>query len=549
MFCTDIPDPVYFLFSEFTPQILYYSHMPTMLAALVLGVLVFLKARTLASKFLLLIAVLFAIWSVSDLFLWTHSDSRTIMFVWSYLNLLQSLISLAIVFFIYAYLNQKIIPVVWKTLLFVVFLIPTLLITTELNLEGFNQFICEGTEGTLILYFRALDIALLTWAFVYLAHKTYIAKNRAQVFTFSVGVLLFMLSFTGTNIFGSITGLWAVQQYGLFGMPIFLGVLVMQIVHYQAFRIRQAGSIALVLTLLITVGSLLFVHNFQTVRIIVAATFVLLALVGLAFINVTQRELKQKEEIQKLADNLAKANKRLKVLDQMKTEFVSIASHQLRSPLTSIRGYTSMLLDGSFGKLPKKAKEGVERIAESSRFMALSVEDYLNVSRIESGRMKYEMSDFNIREIAERIVDDVRPTTIKKGLLLTFKSSGLSGRGRVYADIGKTQQIIHNLLDNAIKYTPKGKITVTVRDSKKDKKVYVEVTDTGVGMSPETIHDVFDKFVRARNANHVNVTGTGLGLFVARQMAEGMDGSITLASPGEGKGSTFTLILPLPKTR
>lgn len=261
-------------------------------------------------------------------------------------------------------------------------------------------------------------------------------------------------------------------------------------------------------------------------------------------IRSVKQAVRQKEEIEKLAHKLEKANAQLKILDKMKSEFVSIASHQLRSPLTSIRGYSSMLLEGSFGKLPPKAKDAVERIAESSRFMASSVEDYLNVSRIQAGNMKYEYSDFNIKDLAERIADDTRQTAIKKGLLLTFKSD-ITKRGIVHADIGKTRQIIDNLLNNSLKYTKKGFTEVFVHDKPKEKKIFVDIHDSGIGMSPKTLEDLFGKFERASNANEVNVTGTGLGLFIARKMARDMGGDVVATSEGEGKGATFTLILPL----
>jgi signal transduction histidine kinase len=176
--------------------------------------------------------------------------------------------------------------------------------------------------------------------------------------------------------------------------------------------------------------------------------------------------------------------------------------------------------------------------------MALAVEDYLNVSRIESGNMKYELADFNLKDEIERICDDVRPTALKAGLVLLFRTN-LQSKGIVHADVGKTVQMAHNLINNSIKYTKKGSITVFVRDDLSKKQVYVDVIDSGIGMSQDTIDILFQKFSRADGANKVNTTGTGLGLFVAHKMAEAMDGEITAHSEGEGKGSRFTLTLPL----
>jgi signal transduction histidine kinase len=252
----------------------------------------------------------------------------------------------------------------------------------------------------------------------------------------------------------------------------------------------------------------------------------------------------QRQEIQKLADNLEKANERLQFIDRQKSEFVSIASHQLRSPLTAIRGYVSMVLEGSYGSISEKTKEPLERISESAKFMALSINDFLDVSRIESGNMKYDYADVNVMDQAQHIVDDLRTDAIKRGLLLIFRSD-MNGTGIVRADGGKTQQILHNLINNALKYTLKGTVTVYAHDDLKSKKMIIEIIDTGLGMSPETIEKLFAKFSRAKIASSANIMGTGLGLFVAREMARAMGGDIVCSSEGEGIGSNFTITLPL----
>lgn len=203
-----------------------------------------------------------------------------------------------------------------------------------------------------------------------------------------------------------------------------------------------------------------------------------------------------------------------------------------------------MLVEGSFGQLPQKAQEVAKRIEDSTKLMAMSIEDYLNVSRIESGNMKYNLSDFNLLELTSKICDDLRPEALKQNLILLFRSDITSG-AMVNADVGKVHQIIHNLVNNSIKYTQKGSISVFMREDLKAKRIYIDISDTGIGMSQKTIDSLFQKFSRADNANSVNTSGTGLGLYVAVKMAEAMGGSISAHSEGDAKGSTFTFELPL----
>ena len=158
--------------------------------------------------------------------------------------------------------------------------------------------------------------------------------------------------------------------------------------------------------------------------------------------------------------------------------------------------------------------------------------------------MKYELADFNLRDLAENITDDLRPEGFKKGLLLLYKTE-LTSQGLVHADKGKAQQILHNLINNSLKYTPKGTVTVFVHDDIHSKKIIVDIIDTGIGMSNDTIHSLFEKFTRAKNANTVNIKGTGLGLFVAREMARAMGGDVIAHSDGEGHGSRFEFFLPV----
>lgn len=540
----------YLIISEnvFDPLI-YYSHILPILLALPLALIVFARApQHRLNRYLMLLVGLFSLWALFDLILWAHADAQIIMFFWSMLILLEPLIYLTALIFAYFALYQKQLPT-WCLSTFLLLLLPIVaLLPTTLAIESFNLTNCwrEVTEGPLVFYgylYQILVALTIITFFVrsFMAKKT-VSGHGGRFLV--VGILLFLLMFSFGNIVGSFTEDWTIGQYGLFGMPLMVGFLAFVIARFQAFESKILGAEMSVGALGILLLSLLLVENLQLLRTIVLFSFGFYAAIGFLLIRAVRSEVHQRKQLEDLTSKLEKANKRLKILDQMKSEFVSIASHQLRSPLTSIRGYASMLLEGSYGKLSQKAQEAVERISESSRYMALSVEDYLNVSRIQAGNMKYEYSEFDLAEMASGIVDDIRREAIKKGLVLSFASQ-ITTKSVVRADKGKTMQIIHNLINNALKYTPQGTIVVSVRDDKK--QLLLEVTDTGIGMSAETIEAVFGKFERAKNANEVNVTGTGLGLYVAQKMAQEMGGDIEASSPGEGRGSTFRFIVPIAK--
>lgn len=539
----------YLFFSSNVPALIHYSHAVAVLSALPIGLFIFYKnPRSIISRLIVLFVTLFTVWAALDVILWATNRPDVVMFSWALQVLLEPLTYVVAFYLFYLFLYKKF-PSFGANLLVFFLLLPLVLfLSTNLNLEGLLLSTCESMEGPLAMYYTYAVHLIMMLSIVHIGAKAIptlpTRQERIAAFCFGLGLVTFLLSFTSGNIIGSFTDDWTISQYGLFGMPIFAGLIAYSIVKFKAFNAKAIGAEILVFVLGISIISIATLQEITYVRTVATFTFVLVCFIGYVLVRSVKKEVAQREEIEKLAQNLENANVRLKELDKMKSEFVSIASHQLRSPLTSIRGYVSMLTEGSYGVLPEKASEVLAKIAESSKFMALSIEDYLNVSRIEAGNMKYEYSVFNLKEVAQAVVEELRPIVEKRGLSLTYESK-ISGNSSVRADIGKTRQVIANLLDNSIKYTPKGTITVTATNDLQAKKVSVVIKDTGVGMSNETLEAVFNKFVRAKNANSVNVTGTGLGLYVAKTMITQMGGRIWAESEGEGKGSVFTIELPL----
>lgn len=556
MICNLFSEPTYFLFSTDIPRLLYYTHIPTTIIALLVGFFVFWNGRKLLLNQLLFgISICFAFWTFSNLILWTNIHSDFLLFVWSFLRIFSSIISILCVYFVYVFLEQKDVSNFLKGV-FVSLLTPVILFApTILNLRGFDLTNCDAFmfEGNVFKFFKiGFGIIAMIWIFILLAKKFHSAFSifRKQILLLGIGIESFLFTFFSVTFFaGYLTDIGVlhdsrIEMYGLFGMIVFMIFISLLIVNFRTFNIGLTLSQALIVSLVILIGSQLTYSNSFENTILISFTLVITGMIGIVLIRSVRKEIKQREEIMRLAVSLQKSNEKLRALDQLKSEFISIASHQLRSPLTAIRGYSSMLAEGSYGKLPVRAQEIAERIVDSTKYMVNSVEDYLSVSRIEAGNMKYELSDFNLKIEAEKLVDDLRQGALKKGIVLVFRSD-CEGTCLINADIGKTRQVISNLIDNALKYTKKGEVVVFVHTKMKTKTITVSVKDTGIGMGPETLEEIFDKFVRARNANEVNPTGTGLGLFVAKRMVQAMGGKIWAESEGEGKGSTFHVQFPL----
>lgn len=538
------------IFSDNVGKLIYYTHILPLVISLFLGFQVLISnPKGLANRVLFFTTAFFAIWVYFNLILWASPTPEIVVFFWSLIVPVELLMYLSAVYLVYLFSHNQVDMPTWLKLIFSLSLVPILLFAhTSLNVIGLSPDCDTGAfEGIVIQYMYFVELILLGVIifFIICGLRRLEQKNdKRQLLYVGISTFIFLAFFTAGNftLFFDLGPFY--EQYKLSGMPVFAAIVSYSIIKYRTFNTKTLITEVLISTLWILMFSMLLFRDMSYARPIIFITLIIFGFLGILLSRIMRRELAQKAEIERLAVGLERANARLQELDKQKSEFVSIASHQLRSPLTAIRGYAAMLRDGSYGTMPDKANEPLDRIHESAKLMASSIEDFLSVSRIESGNMKYEMADFNLREQAEHIVDDLRAEALKVGLVLSYKSD-LTCQGFVHADIGKTQQILHNLINNSLKYTQKGTVTVFVHEHLDNKKLYVEIIDTGIGMSKETIDTLFAKFTRAKNANSVNIKGTGLGLFVAREMARAMQGEITAHSAGDGQGSHFVLELPL----
>ncbi len=340
-------------------------------------------------------------------------------------------------------------------------------------------------------------------------------------------------------------GIPEASRFGPLGTIFWTIFLALAILKHNLFDIKVIATEFFTGLLLLLLFINIFFYNNGLELVLNIIIFIGAMIFGIFLIRSVLNEVKQREKMEEMAEQLATANVKLKKLDKTKSEFLSIASHQLRTPLTAISGYLSMVLEGTYGKITGKIRKPISNVFRASRNLNQLVNTLLNVSRIEAGKIKLEAKNLPIRELIKPIVEEFKIVAQKKGLELKLSIS--PDLPALPIDKEKMNQVLMNIIDNAIKYTEKGGIEVTVNPERGEagKKILIRIKDTGAGMNKEQISQLFEKFRRGKAGETSWSKGAGLGLFIAKKFVELHKGKIWAESKGAGKGTEFFIELPV----
>ncbi|RJR30115.1 hypothetical protein C4564_00970 [Candidatus Microgenomates bacterium] len=420
--------------------------------------------------------------------------------------------------------------------------ITLLVITLAMSaLTAFTNIIIEGQVlsganldivfGKGFLPFMAAIMAIMVMTLVPIIK----AKLDSGRVSFLIGLIIFyvanMIFNIGLPVFGGVTHLYYFGDYSTIFLLIFTSYAV---IRHKLFDIKVFATEILV----VAIWSILLVKLLvsQTIFDTVLDGVVLIAMVvlGIVLIRSVRREIEQKEMLERLTD-------RLKEVDMKKDEFLNVAAHELRAPMTAIKGYISMVQSGDGGEIPDKAKDFLSEAYDENDRLVRLVNNMLNVARIEEKRMVYEMGTVNLADVVEKVFNEYKHGAEQKKLVygLSIEKGVLD---HVEVDVDRIYEVVSNLISNAVKYTDKGQVTVGLANIGKN-KVRFEVVDTGLGLDQEEQKHLFEKFYRAES-NIGKKIGTGLGLYVSRLLVEKFKGEIGFTSR-KGKGSTFWFELPL----
>lgn len=403
--------------------------------------------------------------------------------------------------------------------------------------------IIEVVNGPLLPLYGLTTIILILGGIFKLIRRVVISK---EIFRKQAKVILLgtVITFSLLIVFNLVLPAFFdnpkyVPLGALFLFP-FIAFSSYAILKQKLFRVKVVSTGTIVFVLSVVLFFEIIYADTTSLIIFRSSVFVLSLIFGINLVRSVFREVEQREKIGTLADQLQDANEKLKSLDKLKTEFLSLASHQLRSPLTAIKGYASMLSEGAFGKLDAKKDEAVNRIYTSAQGLVNVVEDLLNVSKIEQGGMKYEFMPTSLASVVETLFNEMKVPAESKHLEFSLDMDK-HDKFIVSADPVKLKQVFLNLVDNSIKYTQKGFVKISLK--RVENKIVFSVVDSGMGISPETKSKLFEKFSRGEGGK-TNTGGSGLGLYLAQQIAKAHKGDIVIDSEGLGKGSVFTVSIP-----
>jgi signal transduction histidine kinase len=512
-------------------------------ASLVLSVVVFSAGKNQrVNQVWALTTFLLGLWSIS-LFGVISSNSQQVALIWQYI-LDASAIIIPIGFFIFVlyllnlqekYSNTMLLSWVIGTIVLALSFTKYFKLGVAPKLS-FNYWI---VPGPLYIIFPLFFVLFVCFALYLLLKERRATKDPvlrtqidlvlgAQIFGFGGGI---------TNFLPQIFNIYPFGNYFIVAYIFFISYSILK---HGLFNLKVIATELLIYGIWIFLAARTLLGQTLSDRIIDGALLIAMVVFGILLINSVRREVEQRIKLEALTKELEAANEKLKDLDKLKSQFLSFASHQVKAPMNVVKGYATLIYDGTYGPASDKIKDTAIKIKESADRMIALVNNIMDLRKIEEGVMEYKFEEANIGDMVADVVGEFRMLAENKKLQLEFTKPEKILMANV--DIQKVRQSIQNLVENAIKYTDTGWIKVEVNEFQYN-NVLVTVTDTGHGIAPELLPKLFEQYQRD-SATASKIEGTGLGLFIAKEIVTANHGEIWAESGGTGKGSKFCIKLP-----
>ncbi len=488
-------------------------------------------------------------------FFWESGDISSIY--WYRLTWLGVFILPSFVIFTY-FFTQKLKNLTLKALLLYIgaFVISYLALTSNLfvkvvYLKGPNISSLAGVLDPIgrIYIFFCLTIALIN---LFKEFSKASGFRKLQLNYFILGTTIFAIG----GIVTTAVVPFIIKESPYYDIAAYLSFLWIGLTSYAVLKYHLM-DIRVIMTELFVFGMwiVLVIRTLLSVTIqdwiINSILLIIMVFFGILLTRSVLREVEQRKQLEVLAKEIQKAyevekkaRQELTKLDEAKNQFIMATQHHLRTPLTSMRGYLDLLLAGDYGKISLKVKDVLKKFEISSSRLVKVINEFLDISQFQLGReVVFLRPNIDIEPIFDEIMEELNFEAKSKGIYLKFKKPK-KGFPKIKADLEKLKIALFNVVDNGIKYTNKGGLTIRIVTT--DSKIRIEISDTGIGMERDEIKTLFTKlFERGEQAKRIFATGRGIGLFIAAQIIKAHHGEIWAESEGKGLGSTFYVELPM----
>jgi signal transduction histidine kinase len=515
-------------------------------ATCVLGFAVYFSDRkSITNRLFLIYCLITSIWGIVNYF--TYQFKNEILVLWSIRIVFFSAVIQALALFEFSLALPNIEYRFSKKHKFV--LLPVVLFVAVLTLSSFIilsidqstgiEIVPNIEKGHLWLSFVSIAGGLVILSIIILFHKIHILKNKEKkaVRLILIGMILSYFLILFFNLVSSLffNNTQFAQFSSIFIFP-FIAFTAYAILKHKLLNIKSTKIVVLVFALIATT-LLGVIYSRDTSEVTLRGLIFLLTIIASIFLlkNVVD-EAEQKNKIQNLAVELESANKKLQELDELKSEFISLATHNISTPLTAVNGYISLLQEEHSQEMSKQSKDLLDTARRSTTNLVNIIRDFLDISRLERGKILYHYSDFDLKFLLDQIVKKYQTSIESRGLKLIYSIDENSDY-KLHGDKDKIEQAVSNIIDNCIRYTPQGEILIHLKIE--DNKICLTILDTSIRKVPVMSEKLAKKFTETGDTQEANIIGHGLGLYVAKQYIENNGGRFSIKQIE--KGTKFIL--------
>lgn len=515
----EIPFPVYFL-------------VPSALIIFIVGFYSWIKVKKNSNFIFFLLSIAQSTWAISTFLMWYNCDSDSAVLFWDKMLYVATFFMIP---FLYHFSIElcEIKTKISKISLFLSYFLGLFFIFLITQTDYFVKDVFRYDWGCHTMaqvghhFFLVYMFIFLPWAF-YNFYKTWKDDEQPKekrVRSFYILFAFLIFSFSGLGLLSA----YQIAFYPIyyFGLPLCALIITYAITERNLFPSVVATDILVVVILILLMTFFIF-PSLEFDFFAKALIFILILVLSLLLIKHNHEELERRRELERMSN--------------LKSEFISIVSHQLRTPLAAMRGYASMIKDGDYGKINENTLDAVKYIHDSSVRMIKLVNSLLSVSRLERGKIELNVENISIEKVIEECVKEISIPAKEKNLYLLYKKGRIK-LPLIRGDFEKIKHALSNIINNAVIYTIDG--GVTVKSFLADNIIKIEIKDTGVGIDEEDMEKIFKSFTRGKGGTELYTQGTGLGLYVAKSFLEMHNGNIRVESKGKNKGSIFTIELPI----